>query len=143
MPVEPNRQRTMAHDTNHKMTSVAATTINGDYTDPDFLGVDYGDTTPSITMMAIESKVASLIDQGLLTGFISHRLGKFAVTGVQRHGGDVLRAGFPNVWEVLRTKAGGEEVPGWKKQEARTGGGMGGFGGVVNLSGLRPIGALA
>ncbi|EMC95711.1 hypothetical protein BAUCODRAFT_56129, partial [Baudoinia panamericana UAMH 10762] len=132
--------------------AVSQQQTNGEYTDPDFASIDYGDTSSSssIEVTAIESKLSSLIDQGMLNGFISHRLMKFAIQGAKAKGGDALGAGFPNVWEVLRAKAErggmGEDVPGWKKSErvnhagAAFGGQRFGPGMVVNLSGLRPIG---
>lgn len=107
--------------------------------DPDFEGVDYGETSARIDALAVESKLSSLIDQGLLNGFIAHRQGKYCITGVQRAGGNILAAGFPQPWTVLVGKAhrnGEGVVPGWKK-ETTVGAGMGG---VINLSGLRPIG---
>ncbi|KAK3669224.1 hypothetical protein LTR78_010898 [Recurvomyces mirabilis] len=118
-----------------------------DYTDPDFEDVEYDDGGFRIDITAVESRLASLIDQGLLSGFISHRLQKFAITGTKSKGGDAVAAGFPQVWDVLRLKterAGTDDVPGWKKEV------VGGFGGgqrpgpgmVFNLSGLRPVGAV-
>jgi nuclear mRNA export protein PCID2/THP1 len=112
------------------------------YTDPDFANVDYGDTTPDATALAIESKLMSLIDQGLLQGFVSHKLSKFAITGSKAKGGNALLAGFPNVWEALKSKterAGTDDVPGWKKDGS---GGAGiGPGMVFNFGAMRPVGA--
>lgn len=59
----------------------------------------------------VENIVSSLIEQGLLNGFIAHRLGKFAVQGARSK--PALEAGFPNVWQVISTKS-GKDVPGWK-----------------------------
>ncbi|KAK4545144.1 hypothetical protein LTR36_003695 [Oleoguttula mirabilis] len=119
-----------------------------DYTDPDFHGVDYGDTGgDSIDATAVESKLSSLIDQGLLNGFIAHKQAKFAITGVKAKGGDVLAAGFPQPWGVLKGKAerfGEDEVPGWKKQQQ---GGQGGGavrpgpGVVMTFGSMKAIGA--
>ena len=123
------------------------------YTDPDFQGLDVQEDNallPDTT--AIESMLSSLIDQGLLGGFISHEKKKFAITGTKSKG-SILAAGFPQPWGVLKAKAEKDkeprsqeiEVPGWKKQDARPGGGVGGSqagpGMVLNSSGLRPIGA--
>ena len=126
------------------------------YTDPDFVGIEYDDPdAPSFGDLgsghyydttSIESVLSSLIDQGLLGGFWSHRQMKFAITGAARKGGALL-AGFPAPWGVLKARAEREdgEVPGWKK-DAKVGfGGAGrasgvGPGSVVRLSGVRGIG---
>ncbi len=108
------------------------------YTNPDL----FGTVTPSgpalPTMMEIEAILASLIDQGLLRGYISHKQLRFAILGSKAKG--PLSAGFPNVWEVLSTKA-DDEVPGWVREKNdvllnNVGAGM-----VINLSGARPAGA--
>ncbi|EON65482.1 hypothetical protein W97_04720 [Coniosporium apollinis CBS 100218] len=119
------------------------------YVDPDFAGTEEG--RPEVLlpdMLEVESIVASLVDQGLLNGFISHRQLRFAIQGAKRKG--ALPAGFPNVWEVVKGRC-DEEVPGWKKDPPRGAVGAtagriaaGGFGPgmVVNLSGARPVGAV-
>lgn len=125
------------------------------YTDPDFVDVQYDDPdAPDQDLdgshfydtTSIESILSSLIDQGLLGGFFSHRQMKFAITGASRKGGP-LAAGFPQPWGVLKARAEREdgEVPGWKK-EGQPGSGMAGGikpgpGMVFNLSGLKPVGA--
>nr|POE77860.1 pci domain-containing protein [Quercus suber] len=133
--------------------SLAAPAPDSDYTDPDFAGVHYSDadyTQPDTT--SVESKLAALIDQGLLSGFLSHDKGKFAIKGALTQGGNILAAGFPQPWKVLVLDAAGEDeaVPGWKKQPAAAAaaaaGGAGGSaawapGSVVNLNGARPVGA--
>jgi len=117
------------------------------YTDPDLLNAIPA-TGPSLpTTLEISSVLSSLIDQGLLHGYISHRLLRFAIQGAKTKG--ALPAGFPNVWATVMAKADGE-VPGWVREEGR-GAGVGGVGGgggrkagpgmVVNLSGARPAGA--
>lgn len=113
------------------------------YVDPDLRdAVEL--TGPDLpTMAAIESVISSLIEQGLLHGYISHRLLRFAIMGAKTKG--ALQAGFPNVWETIKSKA-DNEVPGWVKEEengAVTGGlaRKAGPGMVVNLSGARPAGA--
>ncbi|TKA83132.1 hypothetical protein B0A55_00890 [Friedmanniomyces simplex] len=136
-----------------KLEETAAASRDDDYTDPDFVDVDYGDQGEEhqIDTTAIESKLASLIDQGLLSGFISHKLMKFAVTGTKAKGGDAVAAGFPVVWAVLKGKAergegSGGEVPGLKRE--RSGGAVGGGaqkigpGMVFNFSGMRPVGVV-
>ena len=114
-----------------------------EYTDPDFWDIDYGDIDDSIKTTAIESKLSALIDQGLVNGFIAHTKGKFAITGVKSKGGDILAAGFPEPWAVLKGKVqrfGEDEVPGWKKQQAGSGGAVRpGPGMVFNFSGMKPI----
>ncbi|KAK1816002.1 hypothetical protein LTR12_009599 [Friedmanniomyces endolithicus] len=126
-----------------------AAAADNDYVDPDFEGVDYGDTGEElhVDQAAVVSKLASLIDQGLLSGFISYKLMKFAVTGTRAKGGDALAAGFPGVWAVLRTRAekgegSGGEVPGWKKKDGGVGGQKAGPGMVFNFSSMRPVGVV-
>lgn len=126
------------------------------YTDPDFTGLDLHDDGSTLLpdTTSIESILSSLIDQGLLGGFISHKQMKFAITGSAKKG-SILAAGFPQPWEVMSSKAEREktgdevEVPGWKKrQQPVLGGALGlsglqpGPGMVLNLSGARPVGAV-
>ncbi|KAL8795631.1 MAG: hypothetical protein Q9195_001869 [Heterodermia aff. obscurata] len=112
------------------------------YIDPDLADAmdPPGPDLPSID--TVESTVASLVDQDLLHGFISHKSLKFAITGSKSTGG--LAAGFPNVWQVISGRF-DEEVPGWVREEKSSSGfGVGrgaGPGMVVNLSGARPVGA--
>jgi len=120
------------------------------YIDPDLDGVeedDYEEVQDPLSlldMLEIESIVSSLIDQGLMYGYISHRLKRLAILGARQK--PALEAGFPNAWEVIKSRN-DDEVPGWKKEVNRLGRapgmmGSGGFGGmVVNLSGARPVGA--
>ena len=101
-------------------------------------GTTFGNKMPDL--LNIEALVSSLVQQGFLHGFISHAQGKFAIIGAKQRGGP-LNAGFPIVWEVLRTRAEREgreaEVPGWVQQERK-----GGVGGVVNLTGIaRAVGS--
>lgn len=100
-------------------------------------GTIFGNKMPDVVEM--EAILASLVQQGLLHGFISHNQGKFAILGAKQKG--PLKAGFPDVWEVLKARAEREgratEVPGWVQHER---GGMGG--GVVNLTGIaRAVGS--
>jgi nuclear mRNA export protein PCID2/THP1 len=112
--------------------------------DPDFLGVEYGETTPELDITAMMSKLSSLLDQGLLNGFLAHKVGKYCITGVSKASGNILAAGFPEPWTVLEGKVesqkDGNVVPGWKIHAS--GPAVPGFGGgVMRLSGLREIGA--
>ncbi|KAI4258715.1 MAG: hypothetical protein L6R42_004947 [Xanthoria sp. 1 TBL-2021] len=103
------------------------------YIDPDLLDlVDHPD--PALhTIETVESMVASLIDQDLLHGFISHSQKRFAITGAKNAA--PLAVGFPNVWATLKAKM-DDEVPGWVKEGQKRGGGT-----VMHLSGARPVGA--
>lgn len=125
-----------------------------DPTDPDFAGIEYDYTPAYHNALAIESKLASLIDQHLLNGYIAHRQGKLCITGASKMGGNVRAAGFPKPWGVFVSKverSGEGEVPGWKREREREVQGFGGVGGggpvrpgpgmVVNLSGARMAGA--
>lgn len=90
------------------------------------------------TMEIIESVFASLIEQDLLHGFISHSSHRFAITGAKNAA--PLQVGFPRAWDVISSRA-DNEVPGWvqEKKGPSLGGNFGGM--VVNLSGARPAGA--
>ncbi|KAL8734346.1 MAG: hypothetical protein Q9166_001544 [cf. Caloplaca sp. 2 TL-2023] len=103
------------------------------YIDPDLLdSIDPpGPDLP--TMQTVESMIASLVDQDLLHGFISHSQKRFAITGSKN--ASPLAVGFPNVWAILKAKM-DEEVPGWVKEGQKRGGGT-----VMHLSGARPVGA--
>jgi len=113
------------------------------YVDPDLEGEKPESLLPD--MLEIESMLSSLVDQGFLNGFISHRQLRFAIVGAKKKG--ALAAGFPNIWEVIRARS-DDEVPGWKKEvtssrvndlsqrQQRYGPGM-----VVNLTGARPAGS--
>ena len=105
------------------------------YIDPDL--ADVVDPEPPLlpNMEIIESIIASLIEQGLLHGFISHAQHRFAITGVKD--ARPVQVGFPRVWDVISAKA-DKEVPGWVKERKAPAFGPGM---VVNLSGARPVGA--
>jgi nuclear mRNA export protein PCID2/THP1 len=100
-------------------------------------GTVFGNLQPDI--LEVEAIVASLVQQGLLHGFVSHKLSLFAILGAKQRGG-ALRAGFPPPWEVIKVRAesnGSTEVPGWVREERKVA-----MGGVVNLSGIaRPVGS--
>lgn len=88
----------------------------------------------------IEAIVASMVQQDLLHGFISHGQGKFAIIGAKQRGGP-LNAGFPPPWETIKARAEkdgrGREVPGWVQAQRKSA-----LGGVVNLSGIaRAVGS--
>lgn len=105
------------------------------YVDTDL--ADVVDPEPPLlpNMEIIESIIASLIEQGLLHGFISHAQHRFAITGVKE--ARPVRVGFPCVWDVINARA-NQEVPGWVKERKAPAFGPGM---VVNLSGARPAGA--
>jgi hypothetical protein len=91
-------------------------------------------TMPAISMFQIESVVASMVQQELLHGYISHKYLKFVITGAK--GKKAVEIGFPNVWAVVQSRS-DNEVPGWVMTEKITRAqGM-----VVKLSGARPAGA--
>lgn len=95
-------------------------------------GMIFGNNEPD--MWNIEATMASLVQQGLLRGFISHTQGRFAILGSKQRGGPLL-AGFPQVAEAIRERAQSEgsldEVPGWVQTERASR-----LGGVVDLSGI-------
>lgn len=113
------------------------------YVDPDLAGAVEPDGPDLPNIETVESMAASLVEQDLLHGFISHKSLRFAITGSKTAG--ALAAGFPKVWDVIRSRV-DDEVPGWVKPTKP--GGFGAPGGlkagpgmVVNLSGARPAGA--
>lgn len=121
------------HDNNKKANA---------YIDPDLDGTnDMAEGAIIPDMLEVESILTSLIDQGLLNGFISHRQLRFAIVGAKKKG--AIAAGFPNVWQVMNAKA-DHEVPGWVKDPRHAARNRGhqrfGPGMVVNLSGARPVG---
>ena len=131
----------MAQPASHNETNGESKNSDS-YIDPDLAGLVEPSGPDLPTMEVIESIIASLIEQNLLHGFISHKSQKFAITGAKTAG--ALQVGFPNVWEIISGK-GNVEVPGWVTQESRAksrgSGGNFGPGMVVNLTGVRPIGA--
>lgn len=105
------------------------------YVDPDLADAVDSETPLLPSMEIIESIIASLIEQGLLHGFISHAQHRFAITGVKD--ARPVQVGFPRVWDVINARA-NTEVPGWVKERRAPAFGPGM---VVNLSGARPAGA--
>ena len=110
---------------------------------------------PEHSIADVEAAVASLINQNLLHGYLSHKFLRFIVTGAKNR--SPLEVGFPSVWDTLAATAlANTEVPGWVRDEptaaARESGGAGpavgaagvrarAGGMVVNLKGARPVGA--
>lgn len=118
----------------------AQTILPNGYTDPDLL--DAVEPAPPLlpTMEIVESIVASLVEQDLLHGFISHSSHRFAITGAKNAA--PIQVGFPRVWDVIKAKSDGE-VPGWVREEkgVSTSGRKLGPGMVIQLTGARPAGA--
>lgn len=99
--------------------------------------------SPSALLMGeLESILVSLLTQGLIRGYLTHRNPRFAIPGARLRG--ALPTGFPNVWETIGTRESEDDsVPGWVKPAPAMLGGsaLAGIGGrVVNLSGARPVG---
>ena len=74
-----------------------------------------------VTPEDVEMTVATLIQSGLLHGFVAHGQGRFAIIGAKAKGSPVL-AGWPNVWETIRERKyeddfNPDDVPGWVKPE--------------------------
>ena len=72
-----------------------------------------------ISQDGVEMMVASLIQQGLLHGFLSHSQRRFAVIGAKAKGGPVA-AGWPPVLSAIVERKYDDEVdwnsvPGWVK----------------------------
>jgi len=117
------------------------------YVDPDFAGLVSFDHAGAAGLhhgpdvAEAEGIVASLVCQGLLHGYVSHRHRKFVIMGAR--GKRPVDVGFPRVWDVLQKGREHEEVPGWVRDGAggvKTGGLGAGAGGVVRLTGVKPVG---
>ena len=126
---------------------MAAGSLPKAYVDPDLEGLPDNDGTNDETLdlpdiNSIISKVASLIHQDLLNGYLSLKVQKLAIQGARTKG--ALAAGFPVIWKTIVARS-DEEVPGWKLDAKTQVGGFArpqfGPGQVVNLSGVRPVGA--
>ncbi|KAI9762901.1 MAG: hypothetical protein M1840_001135 [Geoglossum simile] len=107
-------------------------------------GEDETPTDLTWTMVEVEAIICSLIEQGFMHGYISHKQKKFAIQrGKERGLGTAVRIGFPPVYTVIAAKARakGEEgyVPAWVSDGPQGGEALGGT--VVNLSGARPVGS--
>lgn len=107
------------------------------YISEDFEGADVEEDEEALlpTATSVRSILSSLIEQGLIRGFIHTKSGKFVISGTKQHGGSELKAGFPEVWKVVEGKA-DKNVPGWKRDGSAHGHGGGG---VIKLTG-RAIG---
>ncbi|KAG6008348.1 hypothetical protein E4U21_004552 [Claviceps maximensis] len=71
-----------------------------------------------ITLNDIEMMVATLVQQGLMHGFVAHGQARFAIIGAKAKGPVV--AGWPAVWQAIMERRYEEdfdidEVPGWVK----------------------------
>jgi hypothetical protein len=93
------------------------------YVHPEFEGVVNAEEAEDPWLLPdlseAECIVASLVHQGFLNGFVSHRLLRFAIQGSRTK--PALQAGFPRVWDVIRARYDGE-VPGWKRNVGSGGG---------------------
>ncbi|EAW07035.1 uncharacterized protein ACLA_087400 [Aspergillus clavatus NRRL 1] len=109
---------------------------------------DQSHEKPSSMMRELESILASLLTQGLMRGYLTHRNPRFAIPGARLRG--ALPTGFPNVWQIISAREGEDDsVPGWVQPPAQMpnafpaaagAAGAAGGGRVVNLSGARPVG---
>lgn len=109
--------------------------LSSGYIDPDFEGLGLKPYVHMPDLTEIEAICGSLITQGFLNGYMSFAAKKFAIMGAKK-GGGALKAGFPNVWEVV-SKRSSKEVLGWKTEMSK----KPQLGGVLRLSGARPAGA--
>ncbi|KAL2000534.1 hypothetical protein VTN02DRAFT_2955 [Thermoascus thermophilus] len=104
------------------------------------------DQPSPLLLRELESILASLLTQGLMRGYLTHRNPRFAIPGARLRG--ALPTGFPNVWRTISARESEDlSVPGWVQPPPPAGAGplggvLDGAGGgrVVNLSGARPVG---
>lgn len=119
---------------------------SGDYDQYELNPYLGGKDRDQLLMAELESILASLLTQGLMRGYLTHKNPRFAIPGARLKG--ALPTGFPNVWQTISARESEDEsVPGWVQQPPQTafksrpntfdaaGGGR-----VVNLSGARPVG---
>lgn len=71
-----------------------------------------------ITFDDVEMMVATLVQQGLMHGFVAHGQRRFAIIGAKAKG--PVMAGWPNVWQAIQERRYEEDfdindVPGWVK----------------------------
>ncbi|KAJ5125148.1 hypothetical protein N7448_004475 [Penicillium atrosanguineum] len=102
---------------------------------------DFEVDQPSLLMREIESILSSLLTQGLMRGYLTHRNPRFAIPGARLRG--ALPTGYPNVWQTISAREREDSsVPGWVRPPPTIIGGpaMAAGGRVVNLSGARPVG---
>ncbi|KAL1954744.1 hypothetical protein VTO42DRAFT_744 [Malbranchea cinnamomea] len=107
--------------------------------------VEDGADEPSERLRNIESILASLLNQDLMRGYLTHKNPRYAIPGARIKG--ILPTGFPNVWQTIYARESQDDhVPGWVKPlpaaNPFTGATAAGGGRIVNLSGARPVGAL-
>ncbi|ORX94417.1 hypothetical protein BCR34DRAFT_579988 [Clohesyomyces aquaticus] len=107
------------------------------YVDPDFDGLDLKPEFLLPDIIEMESIASSLISQGFMNGFISHKQKRLAIIGARR-AGSAVKAGWPNYWSVILGRS-NDEVMGWRKDTMGSGGAFG-PGSVVRLSGLKAAG---
>ncbi|RAH61450.1 COP9 signalosome complex subunit 12 [Aspergillus piperis CBS 112811] len=94
---------------------------------------------PTLMMRELESILASLLTQGLMRGFLTHKNPRLAIPGARLRG--AIPTGFPNVWQtILAREQEDDNVPGWVQPPAVAPPPTAGGGRVVNLSGARPVG---
>lgn len=117
------------------LSDFSAPSTSTGFVDPDFDGVGLKPYIHTYTILEIECICGSLIMQGFLNGYISHKLKKFAIQGTKK-AGSALKAGFPNVWDTVK-KRNSDEVQGWKRSSEN----VSGAGTVVRLAGARPAGS--
>ncbi|KAL4916180.1 hypothetical protein BDW62DRAFT_186956 [Aspergillus aurantiobrunneus] len=106
-------------------------------------GTDQKTDEPSTLLREIESILASLLTQGLMRGYLTHRNPRFAIPGARLRG--ALPTGFPNVWQTIYARESEDtDVPGWVQPPSTmpmaAPAALAGEGRVVNLSGARPVG---
>ncbi|PYI20044.1 hypothetical protein BO99DRAFT_421856 [Aspergillus violaceofuscus CBS 115571] len=94
---------------------------------------------PTLMMWEIESILASLLTQGLMRGYLTHKNPRLAIPGARLRG--AVPTGFPNVWQTIYARESEDDnVPGWVQPPAAAAIPTAGGGRVVNLSGARPVG---
>lgn len=111
------------------------------YIDPDFEGLSHDELgitketlPPEVpTLDEVEGMIASLISLGLMSGYISHRLKKFAIKRGKSN--SAVQAGWPVVAAVLRDSQENQPIPGLNT----TGGGSGGM--IIQLSSAAAAGS--
>jgi len=111
--------------------------------DPYAEGFDEESDKPSTLLREIESILASLLTQGLMRGYLTHRNPRFAIPGARLRG--ALPTGFPNVWQTIYARESEDTgVPGWVQPPPTMAIGgaaaLAAGGRVVNLSGAKPVG---
>ncbi|KAK0636871.1 hypothetical protein B0T17DRAFT_567142 [Bombardia bombarda] len=62
-------------------------------------GLIFGNKMPDL--QSIEGVVAGLVYAGLLNGFVARQQKRFAIEGTKRHGGNPVRAGWPNAYQSI------------------------------------------